>query len=131
MLGTNDARQHGRTAGYSMATGDETERNLRALVDLVTRELKAAVTLITPPAVDGRRVDSFLAGLPLSWDAAAIGDIAARVGRIDAACVGLHAAMQARGPQDLLESDGVHPSAAGQQFILATILQHLASARRR
>ena len=113
MLGTNDARQRGRTAGCSMATGAETEGNLRAPVDLVSRDRKAAVTLITPPAVDGRRVDSFLAGLPLSWDAAAIADNAARVARVDAAGGGLPAAMQA-GPA---RSDVMHPTAAGQQFI--------------
>ena len=131
MLGTNDARRHGRVAGTSMVTGPETERNLRALVQLITGELRAGVTLITPPPVDGPAVDAYFADLPLSWDAAAVADIAARVRRVDAGCVGLHAAMQARGARELLESDGVHPTPAGQQFILATIVQHLAGAAAR
>ncbi|WP_433729296.1 SGNH/GDSL hydrolase family protein [Actinoplanes sp. CA-051413] len=128
MLGTNDARRHGRTSGYSMATGRETERNLRALADLITRELRAGVTLITPPAVDGPAAGAFFAGLPLSWDAAAVADVAARVRRIDGRAIGLHDVTWARVPGDLLEPDGVHPTPAGQRLILATVVQHLAGA---
>lgn len=128
MLGTNDARRHGRTAGYAMATGPETERNLRALVDLVTRDLKAAITLVTPPAVDAPAADTFFAGLPLGWDADAVADIAARVRRIDARSVGLHDAPWARAPGELLEADGVHPTPAGQRIILAAVVRHLAGA---
>ncbi|GAA3929287.1 hypothetical protein [Actinoplanes auranticolor] len=111
-----------------MATGRETERNLRALVDLITRELRAGVTLITPPAVDGPAARTFFAGLPLSWDPATVADIAARIGRIDARSVGLHDVTRAHGPGGLLEPDGVHPTPAGQRLILATIVQHLAGA---
>ncbi|MFI5934156.1 SGNH/GDSL hydrolase family protein [Actinoplanes sp. NPDC051494] len=130
MLGTNDARRHGRTTGYPMATVRETERNLRALVQLITGELGAEVTLITPPAVDGRSADEFFAALPLSWDVAAVAGIAAVVRTIDAGCLDPHAAMRAHGPRELLETDGVHPTPAGQRFILATILRGLAPGTR-
>jgi acyl-CoA thioesterase I len=125
MLGSNDARQHGRTAGHRMATAHATERNLRVLTDLITHDLKAEVTLITPPAVDGPAAAAFFADLPLGWDVTAVAGIAALVRDIDPGCVDLHAAMEARGLHGLLENDGVHPTLAGQQFILATVLRSL------
>jgi acyl-CoA thioesterase I len=125
MLGSNDARQHGRTAGHRMATAHATERNLRALTDLVTGDLQAEVTLITPPAVDGRTIADFFAGLPLSWDVTAVAGIAALIRDIDPGCIDLHAAMESRGLRGLLENDGVHPTPAGQRFILATVLHSL------
>jgi len=126
MLGTNDARRHGRRSGHQMATPGETSRNLTALVDLITGDLGAGITLITPPPVDGRASAAFFAGLPLTWEAGAVAGIAARVREIDPGCVDLHAEMEARGLEGLLESDGVHPTPAGQRVILAAVLRHLA-----
>lgn len=125
MLGTNDARQHGRTAGHRMATAHATERNLKALTELITGDLGAGVTLITPPPVDGRAVAAFFADLPLSWDVTAVAGIAALVRELDPGCVDLYAVMESRGLRGLLERDGVHPTTTGQQLILATVLRHL------
>ncbi|AGZ40927.1 alpha/beta hydrolase [Actinoplanes friuliensis DSM 7358] len=129
MLGTNDARRHGRRTGHRMVTGEETERNLRVLTGLVTGDLEAELTLITPPPVDGPVSAAYFAGLPLTWDAEAVADIAAAVRSIDPGCVDLYAEMESHGLEGLLESDGVHPTPAGQQFILSAVLRHLTTVR--
>jgi acyl-CoA thioesterase I len=125
MLGTNDARAHGRTGRHRMATTRETGRNLRALVDLITRELGASITVSTPPAVDQERIDRFFTGAPLHWRADAVAEVAAAVQRAAPGAVDLHAATGARGATDFLDADGVHPTPAGQQFILTRIVDHL------
>jgi acyl-CoA thioesterase-1 len=130
MVGTNDARSHGRARGHRMATTHETERNLRALIDLITVDLNAAVRLITPPAVDQRRIATFFAELPLRWHANAVAEVADTVRKVDPNCVDIHAAMDAYGLDDLLESDGVHPNLAGQKFILRTVVERLATGDR-
>nr|WP_221379091.1 GDSL-type esterase/lipase family protein [Actinoplanes polyasparticus] len=129
MLGTNDARAHGRDSGYRMSTVDETERNLRALIDLVTRELGAAVTVMTPPAVDQHRIDEFFRDSPVRWQAAAVAEVADVVRKVDPRAVDLHAAITDPGHSDLLESDGVHLSRAGQRFVLGRIVEQLAGGR--
>ncbi|GIM97389.1 SGNH/GDSL hydrolase family protein [Paractinoplanes toevensis] len=125
MLGTNDARAHGRTGSYRMATAHETERNLRALVDLVTGDLNAEITVITPPAVDQHRADAFFGDVPLRWHASDVAEVADVVTKTAPGAVDLHRAMSAPGRGDLLESDGVHPTPAGQQFILSQVIEHL------
>ncbi|GIF51410.1 acyl-CoA thioesterase-1 [Asanoa ferruginea] len=125
MLGTNDARAHGRTGRYRMATTEETGRNLRALVDLITRDLNAPVTIITPPAVNQGRIDSFFSDAPLHWQATAVAEVAGVVHQAAPDALDLHDAISAHGTDDLLESDGVHPTPAGQRLILARIVDHL------
>jgi acyl-CoA thioesterase-1 len=123
MLGTNDARSHGRTVGHRMATTSETERNLRVLIDLVVQDLGAAVTLITPPAVDQHRIDANFAGSPVRWQADHVAEVAEVVRKVAPDALDLHTATRAGG--DLLEADGVHPTAAGQRLILTEIVRHL------
>jgi acyl-CoA thioesterase I len=122
MLGTNDARAHGRRGRYRMATTQETGRNLRALVDLISHDLNAAVTIITPPAVNQGRIDTFFSDAPLHWQAAAVAEVAGAVHAAAPGALDLHAALQA---EDLLEPDGVHPTLAGQRLILTHIVDHL------
>jgi len=131
MLGTNDARSHGRAVNHRMATVSETERNLRALIDLVVNGLGATVTVITPPAVDQQRVDAYFAGAPVRWYAADVAEVAEAVRKVAPDALDLHSVIQA-GPAGMLEADGVHPTPAGQRLILTHIVDHLvgASARR-
>jgi lysophospholipase L1-like esterase len=124
MLGTNDVRTHGRATGHRMATGAETERNLRALVDLIAG-MGATVTAITPPAVDQRRIDATFAGGPVRWHAADIAEVAEITRKVAPACVDLHTATANEDLDAFLEADGVHPSAAGQRLILTRIIEHL------
>lgn len=125
MLGTNDAREHGRAGRHRMVTPPETERNLRTLVDLVTGELGADVTLITPPPVDQLRVDAFFDDAPVHWHAGAVDEVAAVVRKVSPGAIDLHTAVRPISP-DLLEADGVHPSVAGQRAILRYVVQRLA-----
>jgi acyl-CoA thioesterase I len=125
MLGTNDARVHGRTGGYRMATADETGRNLRALADLITNQLGAALTVITPPAVDQARIDAFFDDAPLRWRATEVAEVAATVRKAVPSAFDLHEVVLAGDLDDLLESDGVHPTPAGQRFILTRVVDHL------
>jgi acyl-CoA thioesterase-1 len=122
MLGTNDARSHGRLGSFRMVTNHETERNLRALVDLITGDLGVPVTLITPPAVDQRRIDAAFHGLPLRWEADAVREVASVVRKLDAGCIDVYSATRPSTAGDLLEADGVHPTPAGQRVILRTIV---------
>jgi acyl-CoA thioesterase I len=126
MLGTNDAREHGLAHFHRMASNREAERNLRTLTDLITGDLKAAVTLITPPTIDPARVAVFFADSPVRWQATGISDVAATIRKTDPSCVDLHTATEEHGAlDDFLESDGVHPTPAGQAFILGQIVEHL------
>jgi lysophospholipase L1-like esterase len=125
MVGTNDARSHGRPISHRMATAQETERNLLALIELITIDLGASVRLITPPAVDHGLISAFFADMPLRWSPASVAEVADTVRKVDPACVDVHAAMEAYGPAGLLEPDGVHPNRAGQQFILRNVLAAL------
>ncbi|WP_127504321.1 SGNH/GDSL hydrolase family protein [Actinoplanes solisilvae] len=125
MLGTNDARAHGRTARHRMVTADETERNLRVLVDLITGDLNATVTVITPPAVDQSRVDAFFRDAPVHWEAAAVAEVADVVLKAAHEALDLHRITGRHTHEDLLEADGVHPNSAGQRFILTHVLRHL------
>jgi acyl-CoA thioesterase I len=126
MLGTNDARSHGRPAGHHMATTAETERNLRALLDLTVNGLGAAATVIGPPAVDQPRVDAFFAGAVLRWDAGAVAEIAEIARKVDPTGIDLHGVTRSFAADGDLEPDGVHPTPAGQRRILTHIVGHLA-----
>jgi lysophospholipase L1-like esterase len=125
MLGTNDARSHGRPISHRMATAQETERNLLALIELITIDLGASVRLITPPAVDEGRISAFFAEMPLRWSPASVAEVADTVRKVDPGCIDIHAAMQAYGVDGLLEPDGVHPNRAGQEFIFRNVLAAL------
>ena len=125
MLGTNDARGHGRTSRHRMATIKETERNLRALIDLITHDLNAGTTVVTPPAVDQARIDTFFRDAPVHWQATAVAEVAHVIREAVPGAVDVHAAAFTPGAEELLESDGVHPTLAGQRLILAQIVDHL------
>jgi acyl-CoA thioesterase I len=128
MLGTNDARAHGRTRHHRMVTPPETERNLRALIDLITHDLHASITVVTPPAIDQDRVDTFFAGAPLHWRAAAVAEVAAAVRKAAPDAIDLHETAHAHGVNDLLEADGVHPTPTGQRIILTRIIEQMRAA---
>jgi lysophospholipase L1-like esterase len=119
LLGTNDARRHGRDGEPMLVSGGETRRNLRAL-DAALRRRCAHVTWITPPPL----ADPTLAEPDLIWhrrDVAAKADL---VRELDPAAVDLWPRW---GPEHL-SPDGLHPSPAGQRLIAARVLDLHASA---
>jgi lysophospholipase L1-like esterase len=127
MLGTNDVRSHGRAVAYRMVGAAETERNLRAIIDLIVTGLGAAVTVITPPAVDQRRIDTFFADAPVGWHADDIAEVAGIIRKVAPTGVDLHGFTREHVAGNFLEPDGVHPTAAGQRLILTHIVAGLAA----
>ncbi|GAB7046748.1 SGNH/GDSL hydrolase family protein [Catenuloplanes indicus] len=125
MIGTNDARLHGRAHAYRMATVTETARNLASLIDLITHQLGAAITVITPPAVDQDRIDAHFATAPVGWTAEAVAEIAGVIRTIAPHAIDLHEATRCHAPPGFLEADGVHPTPTGHQLILRQILRRL------
>jgi acyl-CoA thioesterase-1 len=125
MLGTNDARAHGRASRHRMVSPPETERNLRALISLITDDLNASVTVLTPPAIDQQRVTTYFAGAPLSWHSSAVSEVAEAVRKVAPTALDLHTATLQHGLDRILEPDGVHPTLAGQQFIATSLVNHL------
>jgi acyl-CoA thioesterase I len=116
LLGTNDARRH--EDAPMLVSHAETRRALRAL-DRALRRFCGGVTWITPPPVDEQRLaaDPWLAAGGVGWRLA---DVAAKAGIVRdlAPAVDLWPAF---GPGDLA-ADGLHPSPAGQRFILECLL---------
>ncbi len=91
MLGTNDARRHGRATDHRMVTLPETRRNLEVLLDLITRTLGAQAIFITPPPADQARITTFFADAPLRWDAAELDDAAELVRTLTSDHIDIHA----------------------------------------
>ena len=113
LLGTNDARRHGRDGEPMLVSHAETRRNLRAL-DAALRRRCRHVVWITPPPV----ADRALAEPDLIWhndDVAAKADL---VRALDPAAVDLWPGFGSHH----LSADGIHPSPAGQLFIAERLL---------
>jgi lysophospholipase L1-like esterase len=126
MLGTNDARRHGWRRRHRMITARETARNLSALSAVITDELGAALTMITPPPADQRRATAFFAESALGWHAGDIDEIADIVRDGSSDCVDLNAALrESCDPDRMLEADGVHLSPHGQRAATKIIVAHL------
>jgi lysophospholipase L1-like esterase len=130
MLGTNDTRYHGSRHTYRMVALAETERNIRALMEFVTCDLAAEVTLMSPPPGDQERISSFFHDAPVAWRAAELDAVAALIRRLDPACVDVNQSMRATALADLLGPDGVHPTAAGQRHIARFAAERLSLVRR-
>ncbi len=130
MLGTNDARYHGPRRTYRMVAPAETERNIRALVECVTGDLGADITLLTPPPGDQRRIDSFFRDAAVGWRAAELDGVAALIRNVDPTCVDVNRSMGGAASTGLLEADGVHPTVEGQQRIARLVADRLARVRR-
>jgi len=128
MAGTNDARRHGLETTEEMVTIGETRRNLRALMDLCATELRCWTRLITPAVVDEPRVGAAFSGQPVGWRGPDIDKVAAAVLDVDPRAIDVHGDLPVRARGDLLEADGIHPSATGQLEIARLVLGHLAGA---
>lgn len=130
MLGTNDTRYHGPKHAYRMVALAETERNMRALMEFVSGDLAADITLITPPPGDQERISFFYHDAPVGWRAAELDAVAALIRGLDPACVDVNRSMRATALADLLGPDGVHPTPAGQRHIARFAVERLSEIRR-
>jgi acyl-CoA thioesterase-1 len=119
LLGTNDARRHGRDGEPMLVSDAETGRNLEAL-DARLRRACSHVVWVTPPPV----ADPVLLEPDLLWhrrDVAAKADL---VRALDPAAVDLWPGWT---PEDL-SADGLHPSPGGQRFIAERVIERLREA---
>ena len=122
LLGTNDARRHGRDGVPMLVSHAETGRNLRA-IDAALCARGARVVWVTPPPVDERRIRDHpaTAEAGLEWrleDVAAKADLVRELGPT---AVDLWSGFAAHH----LEEDGLHPSILGQQLIAERVLATL------
>ncbi|MHA3703987.1 SGNH/GDSL hydrolase family protein [Jatrophihabitans sp. YIM 134969] len=125
MLGTNDARGHGRRHRRTMASPGETARNLRVLADLVTGELGSELVLLTPPACDPGRAAEFFADLSLGWDSDDVAAVADAVRGLGRPYLDVHALTAGLAPGPTFDDDGVHLSPAGQLEVVRLVVTSL------
>ena len=115
----------GAPISHRMATTQETERDLLALIELITIDLGASVRLITPPAVDHARISAFFADMPLQWSPDSVAEVADTVRKVIPAVSTSTPRWRRTDSTSLFEPDGVHPNHTGQQFILRNVLAAL------
>lgn len=127
MLGTNDARRHGRWRDHRMVTATQTRRTLSALLDLLVEDLQADVFVITPPPADQSRIASFFHDSPVRWSAAELDAVAQIVRDVEPHCIDVHATLQAYDLGDVMEADGVHLNVPGQQLLARAVVQAMAT----
>jgi acyl-CoA thioesterase-1 len=127
MLGCNDAQRLGSPDGPTLVSLAETERNLRILHDLATKQTAARWVWLTPTAVDESRVAVFppFRRAGLTW---ANRDIDA-IGRLVKAHPGVTVDTRpvlAPGIAGRFHlDDGVHLSLAGQQALAVALVDRL------
>lgn len=127
MLGTNDARRHGKRSGERMLSATETRRNLLALAQIIEDETHADLVSITPPAMSQRLFDTKTPrGAAVSWRACDVAEIAEIVRTTGRTVIDLHSSSEEM-PSDFFLDDGVHPSFSGQVRLLRTIISALAA----
>ena len=124
MIGTNDVRQHGATAGVRAVSFEETRRNLYSLERLTRRETKARLVPITPPPANQAMFDAFM---PADTDTRWLpGDVDSII-ELTRNCLPTAIDLDARLPRQVHRSfwiaDGLHPSLEGHQAILWCIVQ--------
>lgn len=124
LLGTNDARRHGRLAQARTVSLGETIRNCARLGRIVTQDLRARLLRLTPPPVLEARAVAWtpLADAQISWRAADVAAIARELVVFDPGTVDLHGALRDDRLGAWLHPDGVHPTFLGQQQILRVLL---------
>lgn len=130
LLGTNDARRHGRDGVPVLVTDGETLRNV-ALLDELLRRRCGKVLWVTPPPVLEKRVeaDAGLRAADLRWRAADLRRKAAIVRAGVRTVADVWPAFGDPPAAHLLRADGVHPSSAGQLAIASTVLDAIAQSR--
>lgn len=126
MLGTNDARRHGRAVGHRMVTAAETRRNLGVLEDLIRGTLHARAVFVTPPPADQASIDRSFAGDTVRWSAADLDEVAGQVREVSPDHVDLHRVLRRLPDRSWLDDDGVHLSAYGQRVAAAAVAAGLA-----
>jgi lysophospholipase L1-like esterase len=125
LIGTNDARTQGSQPTKTLVHHEETARNVFELRQRVARETSARCVWITPPAVDEAKVAQH--GGLARFGVRFRNEDLARVARIvrDGAgpVVDAFATLGSPPPSELLLSDGLHLTLAGQKRMALEVLR--------
>jgi acyl-CoA thioesterase I len=127
MAGTNDARAHGKQPVKTMVSIEETAANLAALRHFAARETAAYWVWLTPTPVIEHKIAAHwhLGGGEMAWSNHDLRAVADLVRRQPDPVVDLQAAFGDPADPDLLLSDGLHPSLAGQTVIVKALVEQL------
>lgn len=128
MLGTNDARRHGREGRARMLSLGESVENLVKLEHLVTAEAGARLVRLTPPPVVEAKAATWQPFLDeeITWRQDEVAALAAAVLEVDPAAVDVHGAFLGTPRYEDLLPDGVHPTVDGQRIILDEVVRAMA-----
>ncbi len=125
MVGTNDARRHGKQPSKVLVSLEETAQNLDMMRHFAATETTARWVWLTPSPVIEEKIplDWHLGPLELSWTNRDLSAIADLMRQQTDPVVDLQAALGFPVNPDLLRSDGLHPSLAGQKVILRALVE--------
>ena len=130
MIGTNDARWHGLHPAKPMLSLAETERNLAAIRQFALTQTSARWVWMTPATVieDQITTDWWLGqGSQIMFTNRDLRAVADAVCRRPEPVIDLQAVFGVPANPDLLLSDGLHPSLAGQKAIVTALVEHLSA----
>jgi acetyl esterase/acyl-CoA thioesterase-1 len=128
MVGTNDARLHGKEPTKVLVSPDETARNLEMLANYGRTETNARWLWIAPPAgvlEDKIRSHWWLGELGLRWRSEDLEKINAIVREREESVVDVNQAFGLPPDPQFLLPDGLHPSLAGQKQIALAVVRSL------
>ncbi len=125
LIGTNDARTQGPHPTKTLVHPEETARNLAELRERVSRESKARVVWITPPAVNEEQVARHwgLARFGARFRNEDLARVAKIVRDLDAAAIDVFSTLGTPPPADFLMEDGLHFTVAGQKRLALEVLK--------
>ncbi|MEV8630761.1 GDSL-type esterase/lipase family protein [Streptosporangium sp. NPDC051023] len=128
MLGGNDARRLGGADGLTLVGLSETERNLRALRDLVTRRTSARWAWLAPSPVDEARVAAYqpFQRIESGWSNRDLDPIGRFLATQPEPVVDSGSVIAGQGAESFHLDDGVHLSLAGQRALAAALVETLA-----
>jgi acyl-CoA thioesterase I len=130
-FGANDSKHFGAPTEPSLVSQAEYRENLNAMVQGFQRHTKAKIVLLSPTPVIESVVNSSLAyqSMQMTWDNADIRAFGAALKDIahkrDLAFVDLYSIFGDTPNPNLYLEDGLHPSPAGHELILSTLLPRL------
>jgi lysophospholipase L1-like esterase len=126
LVGTNDARRHGRDGIPILVGDDETARNVAVLDRLLRRRCGRVLWVTPPPVLDERlEADDGLREADLTWRLADVRRKAEAVRATSKPVVDLWPSFGDPPDGTLLRPDGLHPSSDGQLAIASAVLDAL------
>jgi lysophospholipase L1-like esterase len=125
LFGTNDARTQGPDPSKTLVHHEETARNIAELRQRVSRETTASCVWITPPAVNEAQVaaHSGLARFGVRFRNEDLERVARIVRDSDGPVIDIFSTLGSPPPSDLLMSDGLHFTLAGQKRLALEVIR--------